>query len=69
MRDERIPRRFGQWAGNPKGAVEDRTRCVEEVWPERGVAYQCLRKRGHGTHGAYCKQHARRHPAAAEAQP
>ena len=22
--------------------------------------HQCLRKRGHGPHGAYCKQHARK---------
>ena len=38
-------------------------RCVEEVFPPIGMAYQCLRKRGQGRHGAYCKQHAKRFPA------
>ena len=63
MKDERLPRRFGRWAGNPKGVAEDPARCVQEVWPDRGMAYQCLRKRGHGRHGAYCKQHAKKNEA------
>lgn len=54
--------RYGQWAGNPRGHAEDKTRCVEEVWPnDRGVIqHQCYRKRGHGPNNEYCKQHAQR---------
>lgn len=55
-------RRYGQWAGNPRGAAEDKARCVEEV-AERGRwinYYQCLRKRGYGPNGEYCKQHAKK---------
>lgn len=39
----------------------DYKRCAEAV----GVGteqHQCLRKRGFGKDGAYCKQHAKRHP-------
>lgn len=50
---------YGQWAGNPKGTQEDPTRCVEEVCSggREMTFYQCLRKRGHGPDGLYCKQH------------
>lgn len=53
-------RRYGAWAGNPKGKAEDPTRCIKEVWPvDFGmIPYQCFRKRGHGPDGLYCKQHA-----------
>lgn len=52
-------RRFGQWAGNPRGNAEDITRCIREVWPSSGsfISRQCLKKRGHGRDGLYCKQH------------
>lgn len=55
-------RRYGEWAGNPKGTKEDPARCVEEVcgadrWP---VFHQCRRKRGYGPGGAYCRQHGKR---------
>jgi hypothetical protein len=55
-------RRYGEWAGNPKGRPEDKTRCIEEVWPRANtwVPYQCSRPRGHGPDGLWCKQHARR---------
>ena len=56
-------RRYGQWAGNPKGAAEDKTRCIESVWSDY-VGGQCSRKRGYGKDGLYCKQHAKRYPAA-----
>ncbi len=53
-------RRYGEWAGDPKGTAEDPTRCVKEVWPNdrAGIAHQCFRKRGHGEGGLYCAQHA-----------
>lgn len=52
-------RRYGSWAGNPKGNPENKLHCVAEVWPTDGwVPYQCRRKRGFGPNGEYCKQHA-----------
>ena len=51
-------RTYGNWAGNPKGQSENKTRCVEEIW-SRYISYQCSRKRGHGPNGEYCKQHAK----------
>jgi hypothetical protein len=58
-------RRYGDWAGNPRGNAEDPARCIEEVWEPRGGmrAYQCTRKRGKGLDGLYCGIHAKRHPA------
>jgi len=55
------PLRYGAWAGNPKGTLEDKTLCIIEVWPKSGtwIPYQCTRKRGHGPDGLYCKQHAK----------
>lgn len=55
------PRRYGAWAGNPKGSPEDPTRCRAEVWPRcRGfISAQCSRKRGHGEDGAFCSIHAK----------
>lgn len=37
--------------------------CVEAVYTEGRApsGYQCQRKRGHGTDGLYCKQHAKVH--------
>ena len=54
-------RRYGQWAGNPRGFPEDEGRCVEEVYPAGRsiISYQCSRKRGHGEGGLYCYQHSR----------
>jgi hypothetical protein len=51
--------RYGEWAGNPEGNRPDPERCAKEVVSEY-YFHQCLRKRGHGPHGAYCKQHARK---------
>lgn len=55
-------RRYGQWAGDPNGFPEDESRCIVEVYPSGGILFphQCLRKRGYGSHGLYCKQHARK---------
>lgn len=52
-------RYYGRWAGNPKGFPEDRERCIAEVpAPPSWTQVQCSRKRGHGPHGMFCKQHA-----------
>ena len=60
-----MERRYGQWAGNPNGMEEDHQRCIKEVWPITTNAgwhpYQCLRRRGYGESGLYCKQHAKKH--------
>lgn len=55
------PRRYGCWAGDPKGSPEDLTRCREEVWPSGRsmIPHQCRRPRGHGEDGAYCSVHAK----------
>lgn len=53
-------RRYGVWAGNPEGYPEDVTRCAEQVFPTIGTHCQCVRKRGHGPDGEYCKQHAKK---------
>ena len=54
-------RRYGCWAGDPEGNPEDKDRCVAEAYDRSGFGhfYQCLRKRGHGPDGLYCKQHAK----------
>ena len=57
-----MSKRYGQWAGNPKGHAQDPERCVEAVFGEGAfVEHQCYRKRGPG--GSYCSQHAKRHTA------
>ena len=50
---------YGQWAGDPNGRKEDESLCIEEVWSNDrwSKGYQCLRKRGHGPNGLFCKQH------------
>lgn len=52
-------RRYNQWAGNPSGQREDEQHCVASVSESgRGLhSYQCVRKRGHGKGGLYCKIH------------
>lgn len=57
-------RRFGVWAGNPKGYAEDPTRCIAAIggsslWGPANER-QCGRKRGFGPDGLYCRQHAQR---------
>lgn len=59
--DSNGERRYGKWAGHPKGHSEDTTRCVMEVPnPPSWQHVQCSRKRGHGPAGEYCKQHAKK---------
>jgi hypothetical protein len=57
------PRRYGCWAGNPKGKAEDPERCTEESQDKVSrLFHQCYRKRGFGQGGLYCRQHAKWHP-------
>lgn len=51
-------RRYGCWAGNPKGDKENKEYCIAQVSGDY-TCYQCLRKRGHGKNGEFCKQHAK----------
>ena len=52
-------RTYGDWAGNPKGVPENMKRCAAEVSDEVGWHHhQCRRKRGYGSDGALCRQHA-----------
>ena len=53
-------RRYNKWAGHKKGTPEDERLCIVEVHDSHGWLYhQCLRKRGYGENGLYCKQHAK----------
>ena len=53
-----MTRVYGKWAGDPKGRPEDIHLCITEVYvPGRGIFFQCLRKRGFGPDGLYCRQH------------
>jgi hypothetical protein len=56
-------RRYGQWAGMPRGVSENTFHCVEEIQPRDSYLFsQCSRKRGHGQCAEYCKQHAKLYP-------
>jgi hypothetical protein len=53
-------KRYGQWAGDPKGRPEDPERCVAEVADNvSNLFHQCSRYRGHGPGAVWCKQHAK----------
>ncbi len=55
-------RRYGQWAGNERGAPEKPDRCIAELYGDY-ISRQCARPRGHGTgdlDGLLCKQHAKK---------
>lgn len=49
---------YGEWAGNPKGQKEDKTKCIKDVYSGAWYGHQCTRNRGHGLDKLYCKQHA-----------
>jgi hypothetical protein len=54
-------RRYGVWAGNPQGTLENKERCIVEVAnPPSWTTVQCSRKRGYGRNGEFCKQHAKK---------
>ena len=58
-------RRYGAWAGFPKGHARNVDNCAEQVYSnDREMrSYQCNRKKGHGYRGEFCKQHALKYPA------
>ena len=56
--------RYGQWAGEPNGRPYVPSRCAFEVFPPRGIPYQCRRKRV--SDGLFCKQHAAKMAARTE---
>ena len=63
---------YGDWQKGEE-ILEDKTRCIESIFKEakKGIypiAYQCTKKRGHGTRGLYCKQHAKIHGKLTEIQ-
>ncbi len=55
-------RRYGEWAGSPKGSPEDKLRCVAEIAEGgRSIHFQqCSKRRGHGPDGLFCGLHAKR---------
>ncbi len=56
-------RTYGSWAGNEAGKPEDRTKCIENVYPSRTwIPQQCSFKRGKGKYGLYCGIHAKNNP-------
>ena len=51
---------YDEWAGNPKGVPEDKTRCVKEVSDSTSwYLVQCSLIRGYGPDVEYCKQHCK----------
>ena len=56
-------RRYGAWAGRPKGYIEDTNLCAEQVPTYHGslLEKQCTRGRGYGPTKEYCKQHAKKY--------
>ena len=60
------PKRYGRWSGNPRGMIENLANCIETVWGREAWDHgkQCSRKRGYGTDGLRCKQHADRRASA-----
>lgn len=47
-------KRYGKWAGNPKGFPQNPENCVAAV-PNGYITYQCARKKAPGSD--YCWQH------------
>lgn len=50
--------RYGVWAGNPNGVLQNKTKCVWPIWGDYRTR-QCSRNRKTGLHGLFCKQHAK----------
>ena len=61
-------RRYGEWKGQPNGVPFHDKGCAYEVYhATKWRFHQCSRVPGHGPASLYCKQHAKRVPAVAEA--
>ena len=60
--NEKGQRKYGCWAGNPNGNLENPDRCVHDIWTNELVdhGHQCFNKRGYGKGGLYCKRHAKK---------
>ena len=57
--EEAEKKRYGVWAGNPRGYQYSPDNCAAEVLPSGMWEYhQCSRRTGHGPGQLYCKQHA-----------
>ena len=58
---EDIVRYYGQWPGNRKGVAENPKNCVKSIFRSSWWDNQCKRRRGYGSEGLFCWQHARHH--------
>jgi hypothetical protein len=58
-KEEAERKRYGVWAGNPKGRTYDPNCCAYEKHEARGTFHQCHFKPGKGPGGLYCGTHAR----------
>jgi len=59
-KEEAAAKRYGAWAGRPKGYAFKSEQCAFEVMSEGWTFHQCSRKPGHGPDSLYCKQHAQK---------
>lgn len=57
--EEAKRKRYGVWAGNPKGNRYKKGYCAYKVGSAFAYFHQCSRKNGHGIGKLYCKQHAK----------
>ena len=57
-------KRYGVGAMNPRGTKYDPTCCASAVYVDNWRSHQCTRPSGHGDRALFCKQHARKYPAA-----
>jgi hypothetical protein len=55
-----MERRYGAWAGNPKGRQENPDNCIASIYANSRdmISCQCSKKRGKGPDGLYCGTHA-----------
>ena len=57
--DEAKSKRYGTWAGDPKGRKYDQTRCAYEVMHGH-LFSQCNFRNGKGINNLYCGTHAKK---------
>jgi len=52
-------KRYGEWAGNPKGSAYVPGRCAYDCFSKNDfIPHQCSRRNGNGPDKLYCRQHA-----------